>query len=220
LHRTNSMTSPTSPISLFVDAQFTSPWALATYVTLREKALPFTLHTVNLDTGEQNAAAFLARTPTNRVPAVSVGGFSLSESTAIIEYLEEVFPDAPHVLPRDREARALARQLMGWIRSDLGVIRNERSTLTVFYSPARVPLSEEAARACERLFRVVEARLAPGAPHLFADGWCIADVDVMMMLIRLVKAGDPIPARLKDYALAQWARPSVQEWVTMPRPPL
>jgi glutathione S-transferase len=207
-------------MDLYVDAQFASPWALAVYATLREKNLPFNLHTVDLDAGEQNQSAFLARTPTNRIPALSIGDFSLSESTAIIEYLEERYPEAPSVLPKNREERALARQMMGWIRSDLGAIRNDRSTITVFYAPATTPLSDAAREASTRLFRAMDARLTPGAQFLFSNTWSIADVDAMMMLIRLVKSGDPIPERLKQYALAQWARPSVQEWVKMARPPL
>jgi glutathione S-transferase len=66
----------------------------------------------------------------------------------------------------------------------------------------------------------VDARLAQGAKHLVSDDWCIADVDVMMMLIRLIKSGDTIPAHLRDYALHQWSRPSVQAWVALERPAL
>jgi len=52
------------------------------------------------------------------------------------------------------------------------------------------------------------------------DAWCIADVDLALMLNRLVLNGDAVPARLADYAKRQWERPSVRAWVTLPRPPL
>ncbi len=207
-------------IQLYVDDRFCSPWAMAVYVTLIEKKLPFSLHGVDLKSDAQHAPEYLAHAPTNRVPAIVIDGFALTESTAIIEYLEEQFPNTPSVLPKNRESRAHARQIMGWIRSDLGVIRNERSTETVFYAPATVPLSKDATVAGERLFRVLNRTLSQGAPHLFDNAWSIADLDAMMMLIRFVKSGDPMPAHLRDYALAQWARPSVQQWVQMSRKPL
>jgi glutathione S-transferase len=55
--------------------------------------------------------------------------------------------------------------------------------------------------------------------NLFGD-WSIADVDLAMMLQRLVVLGDPVPQRLIDYANLQWRRPTVQQWVHHQRPPL
>jgi glutathione S-transferase len=69
------------------------------------------------------------------------------------------------------------------------------------------------------LFAAAEALLAPGTTHLF-DNWCIADVDLALMLNRLVLNGDQVPQRLADYARFQWQRPSVQLWVNRERPPL
>jgi glutathione S-transferase len=50
------------------------------------------------------------------VPLLVDGGFSLSESSAITEYLDEVYPGAP-LYPRDPQARARARQVQAWLRS-------------------------------------------------------------------------------------------------------
>jgi len=41
-----------------------------------------------------------------------------------------------------------------------------------------------------------------------------------LMLNRLVLNGDPVPARLADYAKRQWERASVLEWVNLARPAL
>jgi len=40
------------------------------------------------------------------------------------------------------------------------------------------------------------------------------------MLNRLVLNGDTVPARLREYALAQWTHPAVRQWVAFERPPL
>jgi hypothetical protein len=52
--------------------------------------------------------------------------------------------------------------------------------------------------------------------HLFGD-WSIADVDLAMMLQRLIVLGDPVPQRLIDYAAHQWRRPSVEQWINHTR---
>lgn len=80
-------------------------------------------------------------------------------------------------------------------------IRAERSTEVVFYGPSREPLSGLAQAAAKKLFAAADALLAPGAANLFGD-WCIADVDLAVMLNRLVLNDDPVPTRLADYARA------------------
>ena len=50
--------------------------------------------------------------------------------------------------------------------------------------------------------------------------WSIADVDLAMMLQRLVAHGDAVPQRLVDYANHQWRRPSMQQWIKHKRPKL
>ena len=72
--------------------------------------------------------------------------------------------------------------------------------------------------AADKLVAGANALLAHGGPHLF-DTWSIADLDLALMLNRLVRNGDTVPAQLADYATRQWQRPSVQEWVTHDRPP-
>jgi len=57
------------------------------------------------------------------------------------------------------------------------------------------------------------------SPNLFGE-WCIADVDLGLMLNRLILNGDSVPQRLVDYARHQWQPPSVQLWIARERPPL
>lgn len=203
-----------SDLTLYVDSQFASPWAMSVFVALKEKALPFKLVTVDLDKGEQRDMPSL----THRVPTLVHGHFSLTESTAITEYLETVFPE-PALYPRDIEARARARQIQSWIRSDLLVLRQERSTTVVFYEPSSTPLSTEAQAAAQKLFDVAESLLAHGGEHIFSD-WTLVDLDLTIMLNRLLLNGDSVPPRLAEYARRQWLRPSVQEWVKQLRPAL
>ena len=69
-------------------------------------------------------------------------------------------------------------------------------------------------------FAVANKLLAHGNKFLFGDQWSILDVELSLMLERLIKAGDPVPENLVQYANFQWQRPSVQWWVKKNRPPL
>ncbi len=207
-----------SRLQLYVDAQFTSPYAMSDFVVLREKGIDFEVVPLDLDTLENQADGYASLSLTQRVPTLVHGDFALSESSAIAEYLEEAFPQVP-VYPQDRQQRAKARQIQAWLRSDLMPIRQERSTLVVFYGIKSGPLSPAAETATRKLFAAAQVLLADGREHLFGQ-WSIADVDLALMLNRLVLNGDVVPPALVEYAQRQWQRPSVQEWVRFQRPAL
>jgi glutathione S-transferase len=209
---------PLPTLQLYVDSQFASPYAMSVFVALHEKRLPFETVALDLAAGAHRDPAHSARSLTCRVPTLVHGGFALSESSAITEYLDELFPQG-RLYPAEPQARARARQVQAWLRSDLAPIRQERSTTVLFYGPTTEALSPEAAAAAEKLFAAAETLLRPGDENLFG-AWCIADTDLALMLNRLVMNGDPVPERLARYARRQWDRPSVQLWVNQQRRPL
>src|SRR5450830_9530 len=201
---------------LYADSEFTSPYAMSVFVALKEKGIDFELRTVDLIAGANREPGFAAQSRTQRVPTLVDGDFALSESSAITEYLDEVYPGTP-LYPREPKTLARARQVQAWLRSDLMPIRQERSTYTVFYQPTDVPLSEAALAAAAKLFHGADALLPDGQQHLFGT-WSIADVDLTVMLHRLILSRDVVPPKLLEYARQQWQRPSVQEWVKLARP--
>jgi glutathione S-transferase len=111
---------------------------------------------------------------------------------------------------------------MAWVRSDVGALREERSSQYVFYPheglapPA--PLSDAGRRAADKVVRIAAALVPDGGGPLFGR-WTIADTDLAMMLWRLSRTGYELPSKLRAFADAQWGRPSVQEFVGKPRPP-
>jgi glutathione S-transferase len=171
---------------------------------------------LDLEASENQAEDYASLSLTQRVPTLVHGDFALSESSAITEYLEDVFPQVP-VYPRDRLQRARARQVQAWVRSDLLPIRQERSTLVVFYGLKSDPLSPAAESAARKLINAAQTLLADRPEYLFGQ-WSIADVDLALMLNRLILNGDPVPTALVEYAQRQWQRPTVQEWVKLQRP--
>ncbi|MBI4987740.1 MAG: glutathione transferase [Rhodocyclales bacterium] len=201
-------------LTLCIDSNFVSPYALWAFVALKEKRLPFALKPVDLAAKQHHDADFENRFLTGKVPALLHGDFALAESSAIIEYLEDVFPAPAHppVYPADARERARARQLQAWIRSDLMALREERPTTVIFRAPVDKPLTEAGRAAADKLIRVAASLIKEGADNLFGK-WCIADTELALTLNRLVANGDAVPENLRRYVQAQWARPSVQAWV-------
>jgi glutathione S-transferase len=208
------MTTPT--FVLHADKFWISPYVFTCFVALREKGVPFEVKDVSLGDGDQRTAAFAGMSVTGRVPALVHGEFSLAESQAIVDYLEDVIP-TPRLLPTDARERARARQVLGWVRSDLGALREERSTATMFYEHATKPLSANGKAAADKLIAVATRLLPANATTLFGE-WCIADSDLAFMLQRLVTNGEDVPPSIRAYAEAQWKRASVKEFVEHVRP--
>lgn len=103
-----------SCLRLSADAQFASPYAMSVFVVLQEKKLPFELSTVDLGADANREASYAAKSLTQRVPTLMHGDFSLSESSAITEYLDDAFPETI-VYPHDHRLRARARQVQAWL---------------------------------------------------------------------------------------------------------
>ena len=165
---------------------------------------------------QHHQADYQRRSLTGRIPMLEHGDFTLSESSAIVEYLDDAFPGTTRALPTSVRERARARQIMAWVRSDLMPIREERSTSTLFYDQPVKPLSPAAQEHTDRLLRVANALISPERATLFAQ-WCIADADFALMLYRLVKHGHPVDAKVKRYVEANWQRPALRQWLDRKR---
>jgi glutathione S-transferase len=204
-------------ITLFAEHLWDSPFVYTVLVALEEKRLPYRIQVLNLAQGEQRSAAFQNDSLTARVPAIEHDGFWLSESLAIVEYLEEISPQ-PAVLPAGPHERARARQILGWLRTDLHGLRRDRSTESMFYAHATTPLSAAGKADADKVVRVASSLLADGRAFVFGD-FGIADADLAFMLARLQLNGDKLPDALARYVDSVWQRPSVQVYVNQPRPP-
>ncbi len=75
--------------------------------------------------GQQNQPAYRALSPLGTVPALQTGGATLTQSLAIIEYLDETQP-LPPLLPASAEDRARVRALAQTIACDIHPVSNLR----------------------------------------------------------------------------------------------
>jgi maleylacetoacetate isomerase len=80
---------------------------------------------VSLPANAQRSADYLARNPSGLVPALDIGPAVLSQSLAIIEYLDETHPQPP-LLPRDPIARAQVRAMAQIVACDIHPLNNLR----------------------------------------------------------------------------------------------
>lgn len=106
---------------------FRSSAAYRVRIALNLKGLPYEAMPVHLlrNGGEQRHTDYLALNPAGLVPALEDGGAVLTQSLAIIEYLDETHPQPP-LLPGDALERARIRALAQAIACDIHPINNLR----------------------------------------------------------------------------------------------
>jgi glutathione S-transferase len=207
-------------VTLFVDGYFVNQWDASCMVALEEKHVAYSTARALLRDGGGVTPALVGRTSLARVPALQHGDVWLTESNAIIEYLEEVFPAPayPRLLPAEPHARAKARQWMAFVRADMWALRTERSWwMCVYPEPNPRPLSRDGEREAQELVRIVDRLAAAG--ELDPAHWNMAHADLALMLLRLAKTGYPLPDRVSAFMAAAVTRPSMRAYLEHPRPP-
>ena len=172
-------------------------------IYLAEKGLTLPLTELNLRAGEQRSPEFVKKNPFAGVPILELDdGTVIAESLAIIEYLEEIYPEPP-LLGADPVTRALVRM---WER---------RCEIGVYLPASRMVLSK--GEVSEHARQTLVARLALINNGLAGREWVagrfsIADI---MLLIGLDTASrgqftlDPAWTNLSRWYQAMKARPSV-----------
>ena len=104
---------------------FRSSGAYRVRIALNLKGLDYESKVVHLANNEQFAADFAARNPQSLIPVLEDGDITLTQSLAIIEYLDEVYTDPPF-LPEGAVARARVRSLALAVACDIHPLNNLR----------------------------------------------------------------------------------------------
>jgi maleylacetoacetate isomerase len=104
---------------------FRSSAAFRVRIALNLKGVAYEQISIHLRKNEQRNADYLALNPQGLVPALDDNGKILTQSLAIIEYLDETHPKPP-LLPGDAAARARVRSLAEAVACDIHPIDNLR----------------------------------------------------------------------------------------------
>ena len=104
---------------------FNSSTSYRVRIALALKGVAFEVLPINLRKQEQRAAGYVAINPSAGVPLLTDGGFSLSQSLAIIDYLDATHP-TPRLIPQDARERARVLELSDAIACDIHPVNNMR----------------------------------------------------------------------------------------------
>ena len=146
-------------------------------IALRLKDLAYEPIPIDLRKGAQRSRAYRARNPQGLVPYLQDGDVGISQSFAIMEYLDERYP-APPLLPKDPAARAYVRALALAIVCEIHPLNNLR--VLQYFEQRGDPEPDRLAwyrHWVGQGLEPVEAVLAPrGEAFCFGDGPTLADV--------------------------------------------
>jgi GSH-dependent disulfide-bond oxidoreductase len=207
-----------------------TPNGVKASIMLEEIGLPYEVHLIDFNKGDQRTPEFLALNPNGKIPAIldpdGPGGkpLGLFESGAILQYLAE---KTGKLLPADAARRY---QTIEWLHFQMGGIGPMFGQLGFFnkfagreYEDKR-PLQRYVAES-KRLLGVLEGHLA-GRQWIMDDDYTIADVSMLgwvRNLIGFYEARDLVEFdSLKD--VPAWlerglARPAVQRGLNIPQRP-
>ena len=201
---------------LLLDALSPAPRALRMF--LLEKGLSIPTRNVDVFTGENRQAPYLAHNPAGQTPALLLDdGTCIAEAVAIMEYLEELHPDRP-LIGSTPEQRAETRQ---WQRRiELNITENIHNAYHYAEGLARfrdrIPAAPEAADGLKRIARDRIAWLdgmLDGHTFMAGGRFTIADIWLYIWLDFADSVKQPFDRTLRN--IAPWfdriaARPNAE----------
>lgn len=170
----------TAPALQFYD-YFRSSAAYRVRIALHVKGVRFDAIGTDLLQGRQRSPEYLAVNPQGLVPAVGVEGTVLAQSLAIIEYLDERYPE-PALLPTDPLARAQVRSMALAIACDIHPLNNLR---VLNFLREEFKLDEDAVMGrwythwIQMGFTALETQVrtfSTGGRHCYRDALTLADI--------------------------------------------
>ena len=203
-----------TPIQLYT---YQTPNGHKASIMLEETGLPYDVHTVNIEKGDQNSPGFLALNPNNKIPVIvdPDRNRTVIESGAILLYLAE---RSGVLKPRDEIEAGLTLQWILFQAAHVGPTLGQLWNYKIF-APEKIGyVIARFEREAGRVLRVLDRQLA-GSRYLVGDRYGAADVMTWpWILVAAAKLGvslDPYPN------LARWrddvgSRRAVQRGVLVP----
>ena len=188
-------------------------------IALALKGLAYDQVNHDLRTGGQAEPAYAALNPQRLVPALEVDGIVLTQSVAILEWLDERFPDPP-LMPADANGRAIVRGMIATIATDVHPLHNLRTlkALRQDFGASEAQVNAWMAHWMTDGFAAIEAMIARhGKGFAYGETPTLADCITIPALYSAERFGvdtTPYPnlvaAAARAAALAEAAHPSRQ----------
>lgn len=194
---------------MILHGYFRSSAAYRTRIALNLKGVEYEQQDIDLRTGAQRSEAFLQLNPQGLVPALEVDGVVITQSTAILEWLDETCPE-PALMPADAIGRAQVRGMIGLIASDIHPLNNLRvlTALRETFGADQAAIDAWAGRWMVPGFEALTALTAKqGSGWLHGDAPTLADCYLVPQLYSARRFNvdlKPFPAltAIEDRALA------------------
>ena len=164
-------------------------------IALNLKGVAYEAAPVNLLADEQMADAYKDENPQGLVPALAIGGRVLTQSLAIVEWLDATYAE-PKLIPADPDDRAHVMAMALAIACDIHPVNN----LRVLKYLARLGIDQGARDEWYRHwiaegFAGLEALAAPRAGRfLFGDAPSLADICLVPQMYNARRLETPIDA--------------------------
>lgn len=164
-------------------------------IALNLKGVAYEAAPVNLLADEQMADAYKDENPQGLVPALAIGGRVLTQSLAIVEWLDATYAE-PKLIPADPDERAHVMAMALAIACDIHPVNN----LRVLKYLARLGIDQGARDEWYRHwiaegFAGLEALAAPRAGRfLFGDAPSLADICLVPQMYNARRLETPIDA--------------------------
>lgn len=160
-------------------------------IALAVKGVDYAQVTHDLRTGAQRDPAYLALAPQGLVPALEADGLVLTQSPAILEWIEERWP-TPALLPADAEGRAAVRAMAALIGCDLHPLNNLRvlAALRSEFGASQAQVDAWIARWIGDGFAALEPQVARhGAGFAFGEAPTLVDCYLVPQLYSAERFG-------------------------------
>lgn len=153
-------------MSLILHGYWRSGAAYRTRIALNLKGLAYDQSPIDLRAGLQRSEAFKALNPQGLVPALEADGAVITQSPAILEWLEEVHP-VPPLLPADPLDRARVRAMAAVVCCDIHPLNNLRVLTSL-----RQDLGADEAAVSAWIARWIGQGFAALETMVGDQGWC------------------------------------------------
>lgn len=167
---------PRTVVTIRLYSYWRSSAAYRVRIALNLKGLAHEIVPISLAPGvsEHRGEAYRAKNPQMLVPYLEDGDMGIAQSMAILEYLEETYPDV-RLLPRSEPSRSQVRAFCNMVACDIHPLNNLRVMKYIKHQFGADPTGDWYVHWIREGFVAAET-LASDGPYVFGDAVTLADV--------------------------------------------